>query len=226
MQFGRGAAKTGPAAVAARCPGDPVWSRAATRRDHVPELIWCVHKCVPVIRRHHHHQLSPRLRGDVREDCGMSRMRLENGIACPCARIRSIRDRRAMLPLLDEDASLRRTGSPRAFLGKLRSARCPRQVVALVPRRSGPGVGTSCEMGAWASLTRLSTGSPCRSRLRKGDRGILELLLQVLEGLAELAARERVIDPGWPPVFLEGRQDLLLIPRPDGHRPPWACRAR
>ena len=78
-----GAAKTGPAAVAARCPGDPVWSRAATRRDHVPELIWCVHKCVPVIRRHHHHQLSPRLRGDVREDCGMSRMRLENGIACP-----------------------------------------------------------------------------------------------------------------------------------------------
>ena len=83
MQFGRGAAKTGPAAVAARCPGDPVWSHAATRRDHVPELIWCVHKCVPVIRRHHHHQLSTRLRGDVREECGMSRMRLENGIACP-----------------------------------------------------------------------------------------------------------------------------------------------
>jgi hypothetical protein len=101
----------------------------------------------------------------------MSRMRLENGITCPmrapCARIRSIRDRWAMLPLLDEDGSLRRTGSPRAFLGKPRGARCPRQVVALMPRRGGPGVGgISCGMGAWASFTRSSIGSPHQCRLR------------------------------------------------------------
>ena len=99
MQFGRGLPRLvrPPSRHGAQATQS---GPAATRRDHVPELIWCVHKCVPVIRRHHHHQLFTRLRGDVREECGMSRMRLENGIACPTrARIRSIRDRRAMLPL-------------------------------------------------------------------------------------------------------------------------------
>ena len=134
----------------------------------------------------------------------MSRMRLRMGSRArrePWARIQSIRDRRAMLPLFDKDAALRRTGSPPAFLGKVRGTRCPRQVVALVPRR-GRQAGGAAPAARWVRGRALPDCPPdplAGPVCAKGDRGVLEFLLQVLEGLAEPAGRERVMDPDWPP---------------------------
>jgi len=56
--------------------GDPTGSRA--RADLVRSYV-----CSCNISSSSSPIVPPPLRGDVREECGMSRMRLENGIACP-----------------------------------------------------------------------------------------------------------------------------------------------